>query len=76
VSKNGELGKFGSSLQKRKQYDQCEQEYIENQRLRKELGPEYESSDSEEEKENTYNKMPHFELKRLMRKNLIDRKFD
>jgi hypothetical protein len=70
------LSKFAGSLQRRRQYDECEQEYIENQRLRNELGTEYESSDSEEEKENSYNRMPHYELQRLMRKNLIDRKFD
>ncbi len=40
------------------------------------MGPEYESSDSEEEKENVYHRMPHYELKKLMRKNLLDKRFD
>lgn len=76
LSKSNELSHFAGALQRRRQYDQCEQEYIENQRLRNELGTEYESSDSEEEKENLYNRMPHYELKRLMRKNLVEKKFD
>ncbi len=49
---------------------------MEDQRLRRELGNEYESSDSEEEKENHFNKMSHCELQKMMRKNLIDRNFD
>jgi hypothetical protein len=76
LSKSSELSRFAGDLQRRRQYDQCEKEYIENQRLRKELGNEYESSDSEEEKENAYNRIPHYELKRLMRKNLLDKRFD
>ena len=76
LTKSSELTRFAGTLQRRRQYDQCEKEYIENQRLRKELGTEYESSDSEDEKENAYNKMPHYELKRLMRKNLLEKRFD
>ena len=40
------------------------------------MGNEYESSDSEEEKENTFNDMKNWELKRLMRKRLVDKNFD
>lgn len=50
ITRNGELVRFETAFQQRKLYDQHELQYIENQRLRKELGNEYESSDSEEEK--------------------------
>ena len=40
------------------------------------MGNEYESSDSEEEKENAFNDMKNWELKRLMRKRLVDKNFD
>ena len=62
-------------MHQRKQYDVCEKNYIENQRLRKELGNEYESSDSEEEKENHFSHLSKNEMKRWMRKNLIEKKF-
>lgn len=38
ITRNGELVRFETKLQQRKQYDLCEKDYIENQRLRKELG--------------------------------------
>jgi hypothetical protein len=41
LSRNTELSRFAGVLQRRRQYDQCEKEYIENQRLRHELGTEY-----------------------------------
>jgi hypothetical protein len=63
-------------LAKKKIYDSCERKFIERERLRRELGDQYESSDSEEEIGYEHLDMDKEQLETMIRERLARDNFN
>lgn len=57
-------------------YDKFEKKYIITEKLRKELGEDYESSGSDDDMDGQYQGLSLFQLKALTRKKLIEAKYN
>lgn len=77
LNRTNEVEQFRVGFEQRKIYNSMERKYIENEKIREEMGEEYDSDSSDDDDRlGSFAAMSKYEIKSMLRENLLKLKFD